>query len=176
MYSGYQRYLFLRNLNKRFPNTIIADDIIIHNPELVKIGTDVIISPGCYLNCGYLPHLGNISIGNGSIVGYNACLYAGGGKITIENNVDLGINCVVSTQSRSLLQDPVQHRKNFEHTFGEILIGEGTLVGSNVNILEGTVLGKYCNVISGAVVQGVYPDRTTLVGNPSRPLPRTNFN
>jgi acetyltransferase-like isoleucine patch superfamily enzyme len=175
-YTGFHRFLFMKQLRTQYPDTIIADDIIIPNPDHVRIGEKCIIDPGCNFNCGYSPHLGNINLGRQVIIGYNTTLYAGAGKITIENNVDLGINSILTTQTRSMKQNPVQDPVNFEHVYGEIFIGEGTMVASNVTILSGTTLGKYCNIVAGSVVQGNYPDNTTLAGNPARPLPRIKFN
>lgn len=175
-YTGFERYLFLKKLRRQFPDTVIPEDIIISNPDHLLIGEKSIISPGCYLHCGFEPHIGNINVGKQVIIGYNTCLYAGGGKITIENNVDLGVNNILTSQTRSMKQNPVQDAVNFEHVFGEIFIGEGTMIASNVTILAGTNLGKYCNIVAGSVVQGKYPDNTTLAGNPARPLPRIMFN
>ena len=172
IYKGFQHYLFIAKAKQRFPNTTLHDDLLMPNPERVSIGERCIISPGCYFNCGFAPYWGIINMGSNITVGYNECLYAGGGKIIIGNHVDLGINCIITTQTRSMTQHPVQNRTNFEHHFGEVIVGEGTLVASNVTLLAGTTLGKYCNVVAGAVVQGNYPDNTTLVGNPARPVPR----
>jgi acetyltransferase-like isoleucine patch superfamily enzyme len=176
IYRGFNRYLSLKNLRLKYPGVIIQDDILISNPERIEIGEATIIEKGCNLFCGYPPNEGSISLGKKVIIGYNSSVYAGAGNINIENNVDIGLNCVLTTQSRNLYQDPVQERANFEHVYGEIVIGEGTLVASNVTILAGTTLGKYCNIVAGSVVQGNYPNHTTLAGNPARPLPRASFN
>jgi acetyltransferase-like isoleucine patch superfamily enzyme len=175
-YAGFNRHMLLKNLRSQFPDVIIPDDLIITNPQRISIGRRSVIGNGCNLNCGYAPNEGRISLGNQVIVGYNTSLYAGAGKITIENNVDLGLNNILTTQSRSLKQNPVQEASDYEHVYGEIFIGEGTMVAANVTILSGTSVGKFCNIVAGSVVQGKYPDNTTLAGNPARPLPRITFN
>ncbi len=175
-YTGFHRYLFLKKIRKQFPGTIIPEDLIILNPSQIKIGKKTIISSGCSLVCNELPHPGSITVGDQVILGCHTSLFAGSGKIIIENNVDIGLNVVITTQSRSLKQNPISEPVNFAHEYGEIIIGEGTLVASNVTILSGSTLGKFCNIAAGAVVQGKYPDYTTLAGNPARPLPRIKFN
>jgi acetyltransferase-like isoleucine patch superfamily enzyme len=174
--ASYQRQMLLERLRTRFPGVKMHDDLLVTNPDHIAIGAKTTIGQRCLLQSGYPPEEGSIRIGSNVIIGYNTCLYAGGGHIVIADNVDIGLHTVLTAQSRNLSQNPVQEHDSHEHVLGEIFIGEGTLVASHVTILPGTSLGKFCNIVAGSVVQGKYPDHTTLAGNPAKPFPRIDFN
>jgi acetyltransferase-like isoleucine patch superfamily enzyme len=175
-YSAYHRYRFLNGLRQKFKDVILPDDIIISNPEKVSIGEKSILSNGCSLHTGYNPNEGSISLGKQVILGYHVSLFAGAGKISIGNYTDIGMNAVITTQTRSLEQNPIQNPEDFKHLYDEVIIGDGTLIAANATVLPGTVLGKFCHIVAGSVVQGKYPDYTTLAGNPARALPRITIN
>ena len=73
------------------------------------------------------------------------------------------------------MQNPLEKRESHSLSIGAIEIGKGCYFGSNAVVLAGSVLGDYCNVTAGTVVGGKYPDKTSLIGNPARSIPRIEF-
>lgn len=55
----------------------------------------------------------------------------------------------------------------------EISIGDNCFIGAKALILPGTVLGKNCIVGGGAVVKGIVPDNSIVVGNPAKIVANT---
>ena len=51
-------------------------------------------------------------------------------------------------------------------------IGENCFIGSGAKIQAGTILGKHCVVGANAVVRGVFPDYSVIVGVPARIVKR----
>ena len=55
----------------------------------------------------------------------------------------------------------------------EIKIGNNCFIGARVIILPGTTIGDNAIIGSGAVVKGVIPPNSVVVGNPSRVVANT---
>ena len=58
----------------------------------------------------------------------------------------------------------------------KIEIGENCFIGSGVKILAGTTLGNQCIVGSNAVVRGIFPDYSVIVGIPAKIVKSYNNN
>lgn len=54
----------------------------------------------------------------------------------------------------------------------ETKIGENCFIGSGAKIQAGTILGKHCVVGTNAVVRGIFPDYSVIVGVPARIVKR----
>ena len=54
-------------------------------------------------------------------------------------------------------------------------IGENCFIGSGAKIQAGTILGKHCVVGTNAVVRGVFPDYSVIVGIPAKIIKRYNL-
>lgn len=52
------------------------------------------------------------------------------------------------------------------HINKEICIGDNSFIGARASLLPGTVIGKNCIVGACAVVKGIIPDNSIVVGNP----------
>lgn len=59
--------------------------------------------------------------------------------------------------------------------FGKIKIGDNSFIGSNCILLPNTTIGCNCIVGAGAVVRGVIPDNSVIVGNPAKVVMNTSL-
>jgi acetyltransferase-like isoleucine patch superfamily enzyme len=91
---------------------------------------------------------GQVMLGDGVRIGAHSSL--------------LGFNHTFELLDRPVHQQPISSRG--------ITVGDDVWIGMNVIILPGTTLGSGCVVSAGAVVSGVFPPNTVLVGNPARPI------
>lgn len=57
--------------------------------------------------------------------------------------------------------------------FKPVVIGQNVFIGAGAILLPGTEIGRNCIVGSGAVVKGVIPDNSIVVGNPCRVIRNT---
>lgn len=53
-------------------------------------------------------------------------------------------------------------------------IGEGCYIGFGAGIQAGTILGKHCIVGANAIVRGIFPDYSVIVGVPGRIVRKYN--
>ncbi|MFY0672633.1 MAG: hypothetical protein JXQ87_04485 [Bacteroidia bacterium] len=161
--------IVLQSLNKVQENVFVVGE-----KANIKIGEGAKINNGAYLNCGGRSYggAGSISIGENSIVGAKTTLFAGGGSIDIGELCDIRVGALLLSYSRKSKFNPANpnYDEMFDHT--SIKIGKCCNITSGAIVLGNTDLGDFCIVAAGAVVQGKYPNRTTIVAQPSRQLPR----
>jgi len=58
-----------------------------------------------------------------------------------------------------LMAQMVKTKNPFTTIHGNVIIGEGTWIGSNVTIMEGARIGKNCSIFPGAVISAVPQDK-----------------
>jgi acetyltransferase-like isoleucine patch superfamily enzyme len=59
--------------------------------------------------------------------------------------------------------------------FGTIRVGDNVYFGLDCKILPNTVIGSNCIIGTGAVVRGVVPDDSVVMGNPGRVVMKTSL-
>lgn len=57
---------------------------------------------------------------------------------------------------------------------GSISIGNNTFIGARASLLPGTSIGNNCIVGACAVVKGIVPDGSVVVGNPAKIIKKTS--
>ena len=67
-----------------------------------------------------------------------------------------------------------EHIMNQDMIFKKTIIGENCFIGFGAAIQAGTILGKQCIVGTNAVIRGVYPDYSVIVGVPGRVVKQYN--
>src|SRR5690606_13445589 len=144
--------------------------------ESAKIGKNTTIQPGCFIgnnvvigdNC--LIH-SNVCIYDNCIIGDNVTIHAGtvlgadafyykkrpegfdkllsGGRVVIENNVDLGALCTID-----------------KGVTGDTIIKEGSKIDNQVQVGHDTVIGKKCLIASQVGIAGCVDieDEVTIWG------------
>lgn len=137
-------------------DTIIQPNVFIGNN--VKIGNNCLIHPNVtiYDNCVIGD---NVTIHANTVLGGDAFYYKkrpegfdkliSGGRVVIENNVDLGASCTID-----------------RGVTGDTTIKEGTKIDNQVHVGHDTVIGKKCLIASQTGIAGcvVIEDEVTLWG------------
>ncbi len=104
----------------------------------------------------------NISIGDNCIINKKVLLDGRGGRLTLENNVDIAQEVNIWTLSH----DP-QH--DYHATKGaEVYIEEYVWIASRVTILPGVRIGRGAVVATGSVVTKNVPPMTIVAGVPAK--------
>lgn len=134
--------------------------------ENVQIG--VCSSPYFFSHYTYLEarnEKSEINIGNNVVIN-NAFSAVAFSKITIEDNVLIGVNCsIIDNDGHHLAMD---QRNSGIPKSEEVFIGENVFMGSNVSILKGVSIGKNSIIGNGSVVTNSIPENVIAAGNPAR--------
>ncbi|MBX9888376.1 MAG: acyltransferase [Flavobacteriaceae bacterium] len=102
---------------------------------------------------------GSLSIGDKVFMNQN-CMISAKSKISIGANCNFGPNvCVFDNDHQYNAANGVSAS---DYSIGEIHIGSGTWVASNVVILRNTTIGKNCVIGAGCVIKGAIPDNTLV--------------
>jgi len=138
-------------------------------PEFVARGNGVLVWPGCRLEgltfgAGAEPPL--ISLGDKVSLQQHCHVTAGGqlhigaGTTILSNVVITDLDHLYETMGVSVSEQPTVTRAT--------RIGRNCFIGAGARILAGTQLGDHCVVGTNAVVRGVFPAGSVIVGMPGR--------
>lgn len=122
----------------------------------ITIGNNVCISRNSSI---VATNSGLISIGHRVFMNQN-CMISAKSKITIGDNCNFGPNVCVFDNDHQY--NSVTGVSSSEYSIGEISIGSGTWIASNVVILRNTTIGKNCVIGAGCVIKGNVPDNTLV--------------
>jgi maltose O-acetyltransferase len=101
----------------------------------------------------------NVAINNG----FSAVAFS---KITIQNDVLIGVNCAIIDNDGHHLA--IDKRKEGEPKSAAVLIGENVFLGDNVTILKGVTIGKNTVIGNGSIVTNDIPENAIAAGNPAK--------
>lgn len=110
----------------------------------LKIGDNVGVGANNQIICH-----GQISIGNGTILGPNVCIY--------DHNHMFNFECGVSRS---------------QYDIGKVCIGNNCWLGAGCLVLKDVHIGDNCIVGAGSVVTKDIPDCCVVVGNPAKIIKR----
>lgn len=136
------------------------------NNKIAKIAESAFVSEAAYV-------VGDVEIGENSIVWPGAVLRGDFGKIRIGRNTAVEENCVIHSGSLSGLGDVVIG-ENVVIGHGAVLncrkIGNNTLIGMNSTILHDVEIGNFCIIAAACLVsQGMkIPDKSFVAGVPGK--------
>ncbi|WP_217255748.1 acyltransferase [Pectobacterium brasiliense] len=139
------------------------------NLRRMHISRRVRIFPGLRAEChggGKLFIHDNVSIGQGFHVIASAELHIGSGCLISSNVFITDTDHTYTDISRPVFEQPNIIKKTE--------VGENCFIGVGARIQAGTILGKGCVVGANAVVRGVFPDYSVIVGVPGRVIKRYN--
>lgn len=120
---------------------------------------DVLICDGAKVS-------GEVTLGKGVNIWYNAVLRGDDGAITVGENTNI--------QDGAILHEGTSVGSGCTIGHGAIVhgctVGDNTLIGMGAIVLNGARIGSDCVVGAGAVVTGktVVPDGMMVLGNPAR--------
>ena len=132
----------------------------------VQIG--VVNSPNYYSHYSYFEARSSeseIFIGNDVSINNN-CSIESLSKVTIHDNVLIGINCAILDNDGHDLA--IEKRFSGTPKFAEITIKKNAFIGDNVTILKGVAIGENSVIGNGSVVTKSIPANVVAVGNPAK--------
>ena len=132
----------------------------------VQIG--VINSPKYYSHYSYFEARSSeseIFIGNNVVINNN-CSIEALSKVTIQDNVLIGINCAILDNDGHDLA--IDKRLLGTPKCAEIIIEKNVFIGDNVTILKGVIIGENSVIGNGSIVTKSIPANVIAVGNPAK--------
>jgi len=169
-------------------NVVFGANIAIRHPFKIRIGDDVVIDDHCVLDAKGSGNKG-ITIGNGVFIGRNTILTCHDGDIVLEDNVNIGFNCVISSLGTIVIKenhlmaafcylvggDHVADRTDVPilyqgRTAKGIMLEENIWLGAGVAVLDGSTIGRDSIIGAHAVVTNKIPPYSIAVGAPAKVL------
>jgi len=161
-------------------------NIAIRHPHKIKIGNNVVMDDNCVLDAKGETNKG-IEIHNGVFIGRSTILTCHNGDIILEDNVNIGFNCVISSLSKIVIKknhlmaafcylvggDHESDRTDIPVLFQGrsskgIQIDENVWLGAGVAVLDGVTIGRDSIIGAGAVVNKDVPDYAIAAGLPAK--------
>jgi acetyltransferase-like isoleucine patch superfamily enzyme len=136
----------------------------------IAIGNKVRMFPGARLETH---NGGEILIGDDTSIGQNLHLISSGEPLTIGKHTTISGNVFITNTDHNY-QDIGVHILKQKYIVKTTSIGENCFIGYGAVIQAGTILGKQCIVGSNAVVRGIFPDYSVIIGSPARIVKKYN--
>lgn len=151
----------------------IGVNVKIVNRGNMKFGRNVIVRPstGLYTNPSVTMELGdNVEIGNHSTM-------ASHHHIVIEKDVLTGPHVFIADYNHEYrnVNLPVWRQGEFAPKESEVIIGEGSWLGTNVVVVGKVRIGKHCVIGANSVVTKDIPDYSVAAGIPAKVIKRYDF-
>ncbi len=124
----------------------------VHIRSSAKIGENVIIGKGCYIDV-------EVSIGNNSKIQNLVSVYNG---VRIGNNVFVGPHVTFTND--------LYPRATGSWEITQTIVEDGVSIGANATIVCGHTLGKNCMIAAGSVVTKDVQPHALIAGNPGKLL------
>ncbi|WP_395061948.1 acyltransferase [Flavobacterium sp.] len=166
------KYIFLSDCKNsggkpnRFHPLLLSGTGKIMFGKNVQIG--VISSPNYFSHYSYIEARGensSVCIGNNVAIN-NAFSAIAMSKITIDDNVLIGINCsIIDNDGHDL--NP-SRRDDINIKFANVHIEKNVFIGDNVTILKGVTIGENSVVGSGSIVTKSVVKNVVVAGNPAK--------
>ena len=128
-----------------------------------KIEKDCFIAPSAEI-------IGDVELGAGASVWFNATIRADMNKVRIGKNVSIQDNCSVHVSR----DDPTEIADDVVVGHGAIVhgakVGSNTIIGMGAILLNGSRVGKNCIIGAGSVVTegSQIPDNSIAIGTPCK--------
>ena len=181
-----RRMAYRRWLGAVGRNVTFGVDVTIRHPHKIRIGDNVVIDDHCVLDAKGSDNRG-IVIGSRVVLGRNSILQCKNGDIELGNEVNIGVNCVVTSSNRVVIGDKVliaafSYLVGGGHDFSRadmavmdqarmglgLRVGAGSWIGAGAVVLDGLEIGAGSIVGATSVVNRSLPDDSVAVGSPAR--------
>ena len=159
----------LNNLGLRYlgKNVKISDKASLNNPDKLSIGDNSRIDDFCVIS-------GEVTLGRNVHIANRCSLEGGVAGIEFKDFSAMAYNGVVFSQSDDYLgyalTNPTVPQDLVKVTYGRVVIGRHTLIGTAVVIVPGVELGDCCSVGAMSLVNRSSPEGWILVGIPAKPV------
>jgi acetyltransferase-like isoleucine patch superfamily enzyme len=185
---GLRRLLYPSLLGRAGSNLVFGPGITLRHPRRVHLADNVIVDADVVLDAKGSRDPG-IRVGSGAVIGRSCVLSCKGGTIELGESVNLGLSCVVLSESEVRIGDncvfaahcylvaggnhdfsrtdvPIIQQPSLSR--GGIRIEPGVWLGARVTVLDGVTIGRDSVVGAGAVVTRDLPPWSVAVGVPAR--------
>lgn len=156
-------------LRATFPIHWIFDEV-----DSISIGENVCVGPYSEIvvlkSTSYSSIKGNLSIGNGVVIGSGANIRAAGGVIAIGNNALLGQRVSLIAANHMLENNAPYRDLPWDTEKTGVILGENVWIGTGATILPGCTIGNNSVVAAGAVVTKNIPSDQVWAGVPAKLL------
>lgn len=142
--------------------SVLEDDVLVFHPEHVAVGAGVYVGHRAILK-GY--HRNRLVIGDGTWIGEQCFLHAGGG-LEIGRNVGIGpgVRIITSTHREEGRAVPILHAAI---DFAPVVVEDDADLGVGAIVLPGVRIGRGAQVGAGAVVTRDVPPYAVVAGVPA---------
>lgn len=160
------------HISKKGKNVYIGSKVKVVNGKQIELDDNVQIRPYCDLFA-----TDQIQIGKGCDIGTRNRIV---GNVIIENEVLTGPDNYISLFDHKY-SDPnvsVMHQGAYNpnnNNHDEIIIGEGSWIGTHCAIIGDVHIGKHCVIAANSVVTKDISDFTMAAGTPAKPIKQYNF-
>ena len=171
--------------------TVFGANIVFRHPKKIKLGDNVIIDDNVLIDAKGNNNKG-IQIGNNVFVGRNSILSCKDGDIILQDRVNIGFNCCISSSNRvnigkdvliagytyisgggnyslEKLDVPINQQYDFEGK-GGVEIEENVWIAAHVVILDGVKIEKGSVLAAGAMICKDVPEMSIVGGIPGKLL------
>ena len=112
-------------------------------------------------------------VGGGSVINEAtpsslSCTIEALSKITIQDNVLIGVNCSILDNDGHSLE--IDNRISGTPKSSEIVIEKNVFIGDNVTILKGVTIGNNAVIASGSIVTKSFPENIIIGGVPAKEI------
>lgn len=169
--AAYGRVEDARRLHESFPGTSFGENVRVVSPELLELGSNILVQHDTVLHCGGLnwsDGRGRIVIGSHSVISARSMLW-GAGEIELGEGFECGPGTLIFSSAQDFearLPKPITPPLSFAKvTAGRFVsVFSGAIVGPGVTLGDGAVIG------GGSVVTCDVPARQFWGGVPARPI------
>jgi len=135
--------------------------IIPYKGKTPSIDESVFVAPGAYI-------IGDVTIGKGSSVWFNAVLRADDGPIIIGERCSIQDNTTIHMFESCMIEDDVTVGHNV--VLHGCKIGKRTIVGMGSTILDNVEIGEECIIGAHTLLAGgiKIPPRSLVLGSPGK--------
>ncbi|WP_066367597.1 gamma carbonic anhydrase family protein [Neobacillus fumarioli] len=135
--------------------------IIPYKGKTPSIDESVFVAPGAYI-------IGDVTIGKGSSVWFNAVLRADDGPIMIGERCSIQDNTTIHMFESCMIEDDVTVGHNV--VLHGCKIGKRTIVGMGSTILDNVEIGEECIIGAHTLLAGgiKIPPRSLVLGSPGK--------
>ena len=130
-----------------------------YTPKKTDKSNGILICDGAYV-------VGNVTLGKGVSVWYNATIRGDGGDISIGENTNVQDGAVIHAETVVGANCTIGHNAIVHGC----TIGDNCMVGMGAIVLSGAKIGNNCLIGAGAVVTGKMdaPDGSMILGSPAK--------
>jgi acetyltransferase-like isoleucine patch superfamily enzyme len=159
----------------RFPNVYIASDVLLIGVFRIRIGSNVAIGSGSWLNVN-----DRKSPSDGLVIGDNCFIgkrnfFSVGRSIVLRDYCLTALNCAFIGSSHRY-HDPMSAYMTTGVTLdADIYVGANCFFGYGSQVIGNVRIGHGCVIGAGALIRTDIPPFSVAVGNPARVIKRFDF-